>query len=65
MCHKTFLHLLVLNFPPPIVTTNPGGGDTGFIQTVVAASVCSLPYHDTVDGGASGAGMVADIGGSL
>ena len=49
----------------PDCQTNPGGGDTGFIQTVVAASVCSVPYHDTVDGVASGAGMVAAIGGSL
>ena len=65
MCHKTFLHLLVLNFPPPIVTTNPGGGETGFIQTVVAASVCSVPYHDTFDDGDYGACMVAAIGGSL
>ena len=68
MCHKTFLHLLVLNFPPLIVTTNPSGGDTGLLQTVVAEDVYSAPGRDTVaDGGAgaSRAGIVSAIGEAL
>ena len=60
-----FSHLLVLYFPPLIVTTNPGGGETGFIQTVVAASVCSILGRNTVSAGANGSGMVASVGGSL
>ena len=62
MCHKKFLHLLVLHFPPLIATTNPGGDETGLLQIVVAADVCSVPRRDTVD---AGAGMVAAVGGAL
>ena len=65
MCHKKFLYLLVLHFPPLIVTTNPGGGEKGLLQTVVDAAVCSIPGRDTVDAGADGAGMVAAVGGVL
>ena len=65
MCHKKFLHLLVLHFLPLFVTTNPGGGGTGFLQTVVAAAVCSVPVCDTVAAGSAGAGMVAAVGGAL
>ena len=65
LCHKTFLHLLVLHFSPLIVTTNPGGGETVLLQTVVYASVCSVPVHDTVAVGDAGYGMVADVGGYL
>ena len=53
------LHLLVLHFPPLIVTTSPGGGEIGFLQTVVDVAVCSVPGRDTV---AAGAGMVAAVG---
>ena len=60
-----FLHLLVIHFPPLIVPTNPIGVETGLIQTVVAAAVCSVPVHDDVAAGDSGAGMVADVGGDL
>ena len=62
---QKYLHLLVLHFPPLVVTTNPGGGETGLIQTVVADSVCSVPGRDTVVSVDAGAGMVAAIGGSL
>ena len=62
MCHKTFLHLLVLDFPPLIVTTSPGGGETGFLQTVVAAAVCSVPYRYNFVTGAAGYGVVAAVG---
>ena len=62
MCHKKCLHLLVLHFPPLIVTTNPGSGETGLLQTVVAAAVCSVPGRETV---ADRAGMVAAVGGAL
>ena len=62
---KKFSHLLVLQFPPLIVTTNPGGDDTGLLQTVVADVLCSVPGHDTVAPGATGSGMVAAVGGSL
>ena len=65
MCHKKFLHLLVLHFLPLIVTTNPGGGEKGLLQTVVAAAVCSVPVHDTVSDRAAGSGMVSDVGGAL
>ena len=65
MCHKMFLHLLVLHFPPLIVTTNPGGGETGLLQTVVADAVCSVPGCNTVSVGAYGAVMVAAISGAL
>ena len=43
MCHKKFLNLLVLHFLPLIVKTNPGGDETGLLQTVAAAAVCSIP----------------------
>ena len=62
MCHKKLLHLLVLHFPPLIVTTNPGSGETGLLQTVVAAAVRSAPGRKSV---ADRAGMVAAVGGSL
>ena len=65
MCHKRFLHLLVLHFQPLIVTTSPGGGETCLLQTVVAASVCSILGRNTVSAGANGSGMVASVGGSL
>ena len=58
---QKYLHLLVLHFPPLVVTTNPGGGETGLIQTVVADSVCSVPGRDTVVSVDAGAGMVAAI----
>ena len=62
---QKYLHLLVLHFPPLVVTTNPGGGETGLIQTVVAASVCSVPGLNTVDDWDSGYSMVAAAGGAL
>ena len=62
MCHKKCLHLLVLNFPPLIVTISPGGGETGLLQTVVVTAVVSVLCRNTV---ADGAGMVADVGGAL
>ena len=65
MCHKTFLHLLALHFPPLIVTTRPGGGATGFLQTVVVAVLCYVPGRDTVAAGAAGDGMVDGVGGAL
>ena len=65
MCHKKFLHLLVLHFPPLVVTTNSGGGETGLLQTVVADAVYSAPVRDTVDIGFSGDGMDAAVGGAL
>ena len=65
MLHKKFLHLLVQHFPPLIVTTIPGGGETGLFQTVVAAAVCSVPCHNTVSDGAVGDGMVATVCGAL
>ena len=65
MCHKQFLHLLVIHFPPLIVTTNPGGDDTCLIQTVVSAAVCSVPCHNTVAGGDAGDGIVAAVGGDF
>ena len=34
------LYLLLLNFPLLIVTTSPGVGETGLLQTVVATDVC-------------------------
>ena len=45
-----------------IVTTNPGGSETGLIQTMVAAAVCSAPGRDIVT---SGAGTVSAFGGAL
>ena len=65
MCHKTFLHLLVLHFLPLIVTTRPSGGEKDLLQTVVASAVCYFPFRDTVVAGSSGDGMVADVGGAL
>ena len=62
MCHKKFLYLLVLHFPPLIVTTIPGDGETGLIQAMVAVAVCSVPGRDTV---ADGSGMVSVVGGAL
>ena len=62
MCHKKLLHLLVLHFPPLIVTTNPGSGETGLLQTVVAAALCSVFSHNTV---AVGDDMVDAVGGAL
>ena len=59
MCHKKLLHLLVIHFPPLIVTTSPGGGEMYFFQTVVAVDVCSVPVCDTV---APEAIMVASVG---
>ena len=62
MCHKKFLYLLVLHFLPLIVTTIPGGGETGLLQTVVAVAVCSVPGIGTV---ADGDGRVSAVGGAL
>ena len=59
------LHILVLNFLPLIVTTNPGGGDTDLLQTVVDTAMCYVPIRDTVDSGDAGDGMVAAVGGAL
>ena len=59
------LHLPVLHFLPLIVTTNPGVGDTGLLQTVVAAAVCYVPGRDIVASGAAMDGMVAAVGGAL
>ena len=59
------LHLLVLHFPPLIVTTNPGGGETVLLQTVVTADFCSVPSLDTVSVVASGDGMVSAVGGDF
>ena len=65
MCQKQFLNLLVLHFLSLIVITNPDGGYTGLLQTVVADSVCSVPGRDTVVSVDAGAGMVAAVGGAL
>ena len=65
MCHKRFLHLLALHFPSLIFTTNPGGGETGLLQTLVAAAVCSVPGHNTVAAGADRSGMVDVVVGAL
>ena len=56
------LHLLVLHFPPLIVTTSPGGGDTYWLQTVVSVDVCSIPSRDTV---ANRVGLVDAVGVAL
>ena len=64
MRHKTFFHLLVLYFPPLIVTTSPGGGETGLIQTVVSADMCSVPCRNNIDAVAAVAGMVDVVGGA-
>ena len=53
------------DFPPLIVTTNPGGDEPGLLQTLVAAVVCSVPGRDNVAAGAAGDGMVAAVGGAL
>ena len=65
MCHKKVLDLLVLHFLPLIVTTSPGGGDTGLLQNVVAADVCYVTGLDTVAAGAAGSGMVDSVGEAL
>ena len=62
MCQKKHLHLLVLHFPPLIVTTSPGGGETGLLQTLVAVAMCSVPGLNTV---AAGSGIVSAAGISL
>ena len=62
LCQKTFLHLLVLHFPPLFVTTIPGGGETDWLQTVVAFAVCYVPGIDTV---ATGDSIVAGVGVAL
>ena len=59
LCQKTFLHLLVLHFPPLFVTTIPGGGDTYWLQPVVAVAECSFHSRNTV---AAGVGMVDSVG---
>ena len=48
-----------------MVTTGPGGGATGFVQTVVSAAVCSFPGRDTVATGSTGDGMVAAVSGDF
>ena len=62
MCHTKFLHLLVLQFPPLIVTTSPGGVESGLLQTMFSVDVNSVPDRDTA---ASGDVMVTDVGGDL
>ena len=62
MCHKKFLHLLVLHFPPLVVTTNSGGGETDLLQIVINFAVCSVPGRDTFS---TGAGMVSAVGVAL
>ena len=52
-------------FLPLIVTTNPDGGETGFLQTVVAAVICYVPGCDTFYSGDSRYVMVSDVGVSL
>ena len=49
-------------FPPLIVTTSPGGGETDWLQTVVAFAVCYVPGIDTV---ATGDSIVAGVGVAL
>ena len=53
-----FLHLIVPHFLPLCVTTNPGGVDKYFFQTVVAAAKCSFHIHNTVD---AGVGMIVAV----
>ena len=65
MCHKRFYHLLVIHFPHLIVTTSPGGDEIGLLQTMVAAAMCSVPFHNNVAAGGAGDDMVAAVGGSL
>ena len=62
---KSFLHLLVRHFPPLVVTTSPGGGEIGLLQTVVYVAVCSVPIRNTVAAGAYEAGMVDAVDVSL
>ena len=62
MCHKKHLHLLVLHFPPLIVTTSPGGGERSLLQTVAVADLRSVLCRNTVS---AGAGIVAAFGGAL
>ena len=64
MCHKKKLHLLVLQFLPLNVTNSPGGGETGLIQTVVSADMCSVPCRNNIDAVAAVAGMVDVVGGA-
>ena len=59
------LYLLLLNFPLLIVTTSPGVGETGLLQTVVATDVCYVACRDTVSGVAAGDDVVATVGGAL
>ena len=59
------LHLLVLHFPLLVITTSPGGGETGLLQTVVSFAVCSIPGRDTVAAGAAESSVVTDVGGTL
>ena len=59
------LHILVLNFLPLIVTTNPGGGEISLLQNLVSTVVCSVPIRDTIAAGADGAGMFSAVGGAL
>ena len=59
MCHNKFLHLLVLHFPPLFVTISPSGGETDWLQTVVAVSGYSVPGRNNV---AAGVGMVDAVG---
>ena len=50
------------SFSPLFVTSNPGGGDTCFLQTVVAAAECSVHRRDT---DADGFGTIAAVNFSL
>ena len=45
-------------FLPLIVTTRPGGGETDWLQNVVAVAVCSVPERDNVS---AGDGMVTSV----
>ena len=45
-------------FPPLIVTTSPGGGETDWLQNVVSVAVCSVPGRDNVS---DGDGMVTAV----
>ena len=50
---------------PLIITTNPGGGETGLLQTGVALAVCYVPGYDTIDDGTAGAVTVDAVGRAL
>ena len=41
MYHRIFLHLLVIHFPPLVVTTKPGGGE---YKTIIHSNCSVLPY---------------------